>query len=195
MEIIETSVVCKFEELSESNQAQVIENYYDINTDYEWWECEFEDYKAIGEIFGINISNIFFSGFSSQGDGACFDGEYSYNKQAIKKIKEYASTDTELHRIAKDLQTIQSRYFYGLTASVKQSGHYFHAYCTNIEVYDNIHEEYYGGDEITRLLRDFMNWIYKSLEKQYWFLVSDEAVKETIECNEYDFDVETCKIA
>ena len=194
MKVIET-VVCKFGELSESNQTQVIENYEDINTGYKWWDCGFEDYKAIGEIFGIDISNVFFSGFSSQGDGACFEGEYSYNKEAVKKIKEYAGLDTELHRIAKDLQTIQSKYFYGLTASVKQSGQSSHAYCTNIEVYDDIHEGYYGGDEITELLRDFMNWIYRNLEKQYWFLVSDEAVKETIECNEYDFDVETCKIA
>ena len=44
-----------------------------------------------------------------------------------------------------------------------------------------------GEDEITECLRDFANWIYKQLERDYDYQNSDDAVAETIEANDYEF--------
>jgi hypothetical protein len=33
-----------------------------------------------------------------------------------------------------------------------------------------------------------MRWIYKSLEREYNYLTSDEAVAESLDANEYDFE-------
>ena len=39
-------------------------------------------------------------------------------------------------------------------------------------------------------MRDFAQWIYDSLEKEYEYQMSDEFVTENIEANEYEFDEE-----
>lgn len=135
------------------------------------------------------------SGFSSQGDGACFVGKYSYRKNGLKELKEYAPVDTELHSIGESLQAIQKRHFYNVEATVKHSGHYYHRFCTDISVYRYDHQSgdetnFNESEEVIDLLRDFMLWIYNKLEEQYWYLVSEEAIIETIRSNDYDFTID-----
>lgn len=179
----------KFNELTDKQKEKALEKYYNINTDHEWWDCEFEDFKTIASLMGIKIDNIYFAGFSSQGDGACFTGNYSYEKQAIKKVKEYAPQDTELHRIAGQLQEIQKRHLYLISATIKHNGHYYHELCTDIDVVDFNGYSIAGDDfdNITELLRDLMRWMYSQLDKQYNYLVSEKEIEETLIANEYDF--------
>jgi len=86
---------------------------------------------------------------------------------------------------------VQRRNFYRLMASVKHHGHYNHENCTEIEVFDrennyrNLNDDDYT---VRESLRDFMRWIYRALEKEYEYQMSDEAVDENIRCNEYEFD-------
>lgn len=190
--IIKKTKVFKFCELSQDAKETVIETFSDINTDYQWWDFLFEDFKTVGEILGIEINEIYFSGFWSQGDGACFEGNYSYKKDCIKKIKEYAPTDTELHSIATALFQIQRPYFYRLTANIKHSGHYYHEYCTAIDVYQQDNTDYGNVssndvEAIEDLLRDFMRWMYQQLEKEYNWLTTKEQIISTIESNNYEF--------
>ena len=192
--------VFKFDELSEKAQETAIERYREGNLDYEWWDFVYEDATTIAGLMGIEIDKIYFSGFSSQGDGACFEGSYSYQKGGVKAVKDHAPLDKKLHQIAQDLQDIQKKCFYGLYASVKQSGHYSHEYCTDINVserrtlrdgYETDDYASIADDEaIVEALRDFMRWIYKQLEAEYDYLQSDEVIKETIEANDYDFTAE-----
>jgi hypothetical protein len=37
------------------------------------------------------------------------------------------------------------------------------------------------------ILRDYMRWIYRTLEKEYDYMTSEEAIKETIIANDYEF--------
>ena len=46
------------------------------------------------------------------------------------------------------------------------------------------------AEEVTQLMRDFANWIYKALELEYEWRNSDEQVDESILSNEYEFDEE-----
>jgi hypothetical protein len=182
--------VCKFSELSEDARQEALEKLYDINVDFDWWDSDYDDFKAIGKILGIDIGNIYFSGFASQGDGACFEGNYRYNKGSSKAIREYAPQDKELHRIADSLRQIQRERFYKVTAHIKQSGHYSHKYCTEITVSHSDTGDYMDtetSEAITETLRDFMEWIYRQLNKQYDYLTSHEAIIETIEANDYNF--------
>lgn len=188
---IKKTKIYPFDELSEEAKEKAVENLYNINVDYEWWDFVYEDTREVGKLMGIDIDNIYFSGFSSQGDGACFEGDYEYKKGSVKAIMKYTPKDIELHRIAKEFQMLQKKYFYQLSASVKQSGHYFHKYCTVIDVG---HNDFYSyrlpdgcEDDLTELLRDFMEWIYRKLEKAYEYLTSEEAIIETIKANEYEF--------
>lgn len=192
--IQQTVTVYSFNELDESTQAQVLGNMRDINTDYAWWNYTYETMTTVGKMLGINIDNIYFSGFYSQGDGALFTGSYSYNKGWRKALSSEFGGEwlKVLIAIGETLQAIQAPMFYKLSASVTQSGHYNHSGCTAFNVY-------YDGDYLTsekqeqaetdliQALREFMDFIYCQLEKEYDYLVSDEAVIESIESNDYEF--------
>lgn len=189
----------KFENLPESAKQQVIDNYREYGFD-EWWDAVYEDAVRVGNILGIEFDSkrhhnpaIYFSGFSSQGDGACFEGSYRYAKGAVKAIRAYAPQDEELHRIAAELQKVQSRNFYRLRAYTNHRGHYYHAYCMSVQVEDDSHTYRHLGsaeEDITQLLRDFADWIYRQLEKEYDYLNSEKAISELLEGNEYEIDEE-----
>lgn len=189
--ITKTFNVYAFDELSDEAKKKALENSRSINIDYDWWRFIYDDAIEIGKILGIDIDEIYFSGFASQGNGACFEGHYSYAKESVKKIKSYAPKDDELHRIASELQRIQKLAFYSITARVKQSGHYVHERCTDIDVdmAESIGFEKFEEYQtvVADTLRDFMQWIYRILEKEYDYQTSDEAIIEMFQANEYEF--------
>ena len=43
------------------------------------------------------------------------------------------------------------------------------------------------GEGVREALRAFMQWIYTRLEAEYDYLQSDDAIKESIGANEYEF--------
>jgi len=184
-----TYTVYDFEELSESAKENALNHVRElILTDGFWSECIIEDAKQIGELIGIDITNVYFSGFSCQGDGAMFEGRYRYKIGALKAIKEYAPNDETLHNIAAALQEIQKDFFYSLDVDIKHSGHYYHEHCTVFTIEDKdgmyVSEK---AEQIIPILKDFMRWIYKSLEAQHDFVTSEESIKERIEDNLYMF--------
>jgi hypothetical protein len=187
--------VYEFNELSALGKEQAIEKFRENNLDYKWWDCTYEDVKEIGALMGIEISNIYFSGFYSQGDGACFEGCYNHRLGSTKDLIKYAPMNSEVHEMSRALSIIQKPYFYQLSAAVTHSGQYYHENCANISVMGEWEQGEYGYDEafkdteiaITEVLRDFMKWIYKALESDYDYLQSDGAIKETLIANEYKF--------
>ena len=185
---IKKTKVYKFSELSASAQQNAIGKFRENNLDDDWYDSVYEDAMTIGALMGIDIDKIYFSGFSLQGDGACFEGNYHYQKGGTKAIKDYAPLDTKLHIIAESLQALQSKNFYRLTATIKHSGYYYHSGCTDIDVSNG---DNWANDETEKelkdILRSFMNWIYHKLEEDYTYLQSDEVIKESIEADEYEF--------
>ena len=196
--------VFKYEELDDSAKERARDWYRGEGDglDHDWWECSYEWINTAAELIGIDINSrpaknmkgepikgqlrIFFSGFSSQGDGACFEGRYEYRKGSSKAVRKEFPMDTGLHRIADDLARLQKAHFYRLTARVEHRGHYSHPGCTVIDT-DGFNED--ASDEDLRdYLRDFMHWMYQHLEKEYEYLTSDEAVEENIIANDYEFD-------
>lgn len=190
---IHTVTTYDFAELNDKAKAHAIDKLRDLNVDHaDWHEATFEDAKTCAKLIGIDISCIYYTGFWSQGDGACFDGSYSYAKGGAAALKEHAPLDTELHRIATELQTLQRGACYGLCASTKHRGHYYHDGCMEIDVGDSdrcpmTNEQ---EQELKDLLRSFARWTYAQLEREYIYLTSDESVRECIEANEYQFDTE-----
>jgi len=159
-----------------------------------------------GEILGIRFKTravrlygggtrddprIYFTGFWSQGDGACFEAWYAHAKGAPRQIRKYAPKDATLHQIADDLAAVQRRNFYQLRAETTQRGHYYHANCMSVSV-ERDSPTWQGmtvgaEDAVIEALRDLARWLYRQLECEYGYLTSDEAVDETIAANEYTF--------
>ena len=131
-EIICTTVY-RFPELSEAAKEKARTWYRELGPHDDWWDAVYEDFERVCEILGIRLKTtpvrlmgggtrakpcIWFSGFWSQGDGACFEGYWSHAKGAAALIRDYAPTDVTLHGIADRLQAIQRRNFYQLAAEV-----------------------------------------------------------------------------
>ena len=200
-----TTTIYLFDELSDEAKQTAIDSHRSWNVqDFDWWDSSFESFADAADLFGLDIRQtrkslmdgtfrhdptIYFSGFSSQGDGACFEGVYSYKKGALKATKQAFPGDSELLRIVRDLQTLQQRNFYQLTATAKHRGRYNHSGCMDITVDRADGKAFSGGDEesLKQLMRDFADWIYSHLEKEYDYLTSDESVAESLRNNEVEF--------
>ena len=63
----------KWEELSQTAKDRAREEYVE-SLAYPWWDDVYEMAKEDGYEKGFVIENIYFSGFCSQGDGACWEG-------------------------------------------------------------------------------------------------------------------------
>jgi hypothetical protein len=200
-----SKTVFQFDELSDSAKESARAWYRDGALDYDWWEFVYSDAAECGKLMGIDLNQkpvklmsgatrydpaIWFSGFSSQGDGACFEAYYSYAKGGVKAIKDRAPLDKELHRIAAELQAIQRENFYRLEARTKQRGHYYHSGCMSVDVgkADGSDCNETAETAVTQALRDFADWIYRQLESEHDYQVADEQVDESIRANEYEFD-------
>jgi len=201
--VTETTVY-QFDELSDEAKEKAREWYRQGNCDDSFWsECTIDDAKEIGKLLGMDIDNIYFSGFWSQGDGACVEGTWRASDVKADELKEYAPQDEELHRIVDGLAAIAREYPDG-DFKVRHRGHYSHSGCTAFDVelpntqedeleYDSpefkLLQVKLGEDEDTliELARDFMNWIYRQLEKEWDYQNSDEQVEESIRCNAYEF--------
>jgi hypothetical protein len=198
----------KFDELSDDAKEKARQWWRDCENQDSDTSCTFEDAATCAEILGIDLRTrpvklvgggtryepcIYYSGFYSQGDGACFEGSYSYAKGAAKKIRQHAPKDTELHRIADELQDVQRCNRYKMTATATHRGHYYHSGCMYVDVdCDGASGLCTREDEDTvqRALCDFADWIYRQLRDEYEWRMADEQVDESIRINEYDFTEE-----
>lgn len=183
--------VYQFSELSVSAKQKALDWYRSIDDFAFDSECILDDAKETALLLGINIDKIYYGGFSSQGDGASFTGSYKYKKNTLPEVKAMFPNNAELQRIAKALQDVQRKNFYRLTANASHRGHYYHSGCMAVSVEDSNNQYRDIGsaeDDVTQALRDFADWIYSNLEKQYEWVNQDEQVEENILANEYEFD-------
>jgi hypothetical protein len=192
----ETVKIYKFDELSDESKEKARDWWRKGGLGYYWHESIFSDFVNICEILGFDVieSNIHFSGFCQQGDGASFTGSYKYSKSSTKKIREYAPQDTALHEISDTLQALQKRNFYGLWGNIERcsTSHYVHestiAFSDVYRDSDNYQDATSDAqDTLTDCARDLCRQLYASLERECEWLNSDEQVDESIRCNEYEF--------
>jgi hypothetical protein len=153
------------------------------------------------------VDNVYFSGFWSQGDGACFEG---YVQDWDKFLASVGYTDAPLVDHA-----FNHWYF-----SCKHRGSYYDEYCTVfdysfpmpdsrtddedfIEFYSPYEDElksrawfavisqyvdYNFAEDFKEVFRDHMRELYSRLEKEYEYLTSEEAVWEAIVANGLDVE-------
>ncbi len=157
----------KFDELPEDMQDKVIENYYDINVSYDWWEYTYEDAAEIGlKITGFDLER-----------GSYVEGKLTKSlDDCLKLILNNHGDGTDTYRLAATYKTkldeIMSR-----------------------ETDDNYYEIENEVDDLQHeFLKELCEKYLSILRHEYEYLTSREAIKETLEANDYDFDL-NCKIA
>ena len=189
-----TVAIYKFDELDDDAKEVARDWWRNGGLDYEWWDHIVDDAKRVGALIGFEIDKVYFSGFYSQGDGACFEGTYRYSSGWKAKLKAEIGGETleEMLTLGEELQAIQRLCYYKLEASSRHSGFYYHERSMDISLdMSECPESSYADQEPYEEIRDafasFAQWIYSSLEAEYEWLNSDEQVDESIRTSDYEF--------
>lgn len=196
----EIGTIEEWKEKDKEVYEKILEEHRHTNVNHDWWKFTVESFKEELEALGFANTDVNFSGFWLQGDGASFTGDWDSAKMlAVKELKEkgieLSDWAKELKRVLKgNLKDIKAKYAYFSIKST--SHHYAHEYTVSI-----FEPEYWNSrkqdrcyippeqvDDILEGCRTAMKAMYRILEKEYYYLTSDEAVEETLEINEYKFD-------
>lgn len=171
-----------FDELDAGQKAKALDKYRDWNVGHEWSEHMIEDRTKILECLGFRKVRIEFSGFSCQGDGACFTGQFDVPKtkqelkKRIKAVKDFAP-NFDLHGFG--MLTVAGDD--DLTLEVYKHAMHLYSHSGTVTTDD---------EQVTAFVRDFCNQFYKDLESEYQYLTSDEQVAESLIANEMEFDLD-----
>lgn len=191
-------------------RTELIAKHRDINVHDDWFDSVYAGFMVDMGLKGIRVDRIFFSGFCSQGDGACFEGRVSDWSLFLPTVE---ITCLAVVTLAKEHWTL----------TVEHRGRYYHEQSTHFDIYiPNPEDDWgYGGysfaekhtphpwdaddirtkawlalldrvdyakleEDMQEAFRDHMRDLYKRLEKEYEYLTSDEVVWESIEANGLD---------
>lgn len=196
----------RFNALPARVRDEILDKHRHWNVDHiEWWDAVYDDFKRDMDAIGIEVQRMYFSGFSSQGDGACFEGRVHSWEDFLKSM-EYQ--DPALITLADT----------GWKFGVEHKGHYYHENCTRFDACLNTLDsnDAVDDDDFAQvfspykseiqtaawmaLIADYkrldleeafeeefkrhMRSLYNRLEAEYDHQTSDEAVLEALDAND-----------
>ena len=86
--------IFKFDELSKKARRIAVSN--EQNSEHREIFYDMDNHGSMLEESGFIDPVISYSGFCSQGDGACFEGCYEYKKGGVQAVKNYAGQDKDI---------------------------------------------------------------------------------------------------
>lgn len=138
------------------------------------------------EAQGFSSPEISYSSFGSQGDGASFTCKdidilkFLKEKKLVTKYKE-CKKDIEEGEISASIYRNIHHYSHENSCSISMNDY-------NARASEKILLEL--ENELEKAMLELCKKIYKDLENEFYYLTSDEAVKETLLCNDYDFTID-----
>lgn len=204
--------VYEFSELSNETKEKVLDRmrFYQVE-DGDWWDSIYDHFATLCKTIGVDVDleKTYFSGFSSQGDGAGMTAEVDLSEFIAgineKKYLDHAphiEKEADYHpapcTIDKRVLALIDRGLIDVQIEVTAQGR---SYYTRTEVYidgsdgpsvcpayPNIAEQL---DALRTWIEEQMNeltaLLYRLLNNDYEYLTSDKALIEMIEANEYEF--------
>lgn len=200
------SVRERFDALPEDLKDKILEKHRHWNVEHiDWWDSVYDSFTYDMAQIGIGVDRMYFSGFWSQGDGACFEGHVCDWTAFLKSV---GYSDAALIKHA----TV------AFSFAVHHRGHYYHENCTSFDAdlplpasdedewflehfspyqddRHSLHEAVwiaiingYSNDsferEFTEAFKGHMQTLYGMLEEEYEQLTSDEAILDSLEVND-----------
>lgn len=196
----------KFNSLPARRRDEILDKYRHWNVDnHDWWDCTYDCFKADMAAIGIRVDKMMFSGFWSQGDGACFEG-------AVEDWPLFLTTlgysDAALIYAAENFDwSFECKHDHHLYCHHKSV-----SYGGELNLPDSVDDHYFAdrylewgpddirtatmmtntskytardlSEEFITVFENHMLDLYKQLYQEYESLTSDEAVLEALEANE-----------
>jgi len=159
--------VYTFDELSEDMQEKAIENLYDINTDFDWWESTYDDAENIG--LKITSSDVYRYRHAN-GELNLAANEVAAN--IFRDHGEGCDTYKTAEAFMDEWEPLFAEY-------MDETG----------EKYESAETESDLQDLESEFLENLLDDYSIMLQKEFEYLQSEEAIKETIEANQYEFTV------
>lgn len=196
----------QFHELSQSAKDHVCQKYAEWGMNHEWWEHIYEDYRERCEAAGFLDPQFSFSGFWSQGDGACFSCErFVFDGADALNYLTKEDHDYVLVKIAEArLNGFQTTFH--ISGRITAGGHYYHRYSMGVGQWfaDFDPTGHDGADALLQCVADKISWeasselvleaardiahdLYKSLQDEYEYQISEEQVALNAEANDWRF--------
>jgi hypothetical protein len=195
----------RFNNLSARQQDEILDKHRHWNVEHvDWWDGVYDCFKADMDDIGVEVDKMYFSGFWSQGDGACFEGS----------VNDWPKFLASLGYTCPALIALADRSWH---MRVEHRGHYYHENCTRFSVElplpahdedQNFIDNYlfhieedsvqmaaamallntYSSSSLmtafTDAFKDHMRTLYNQLEAEYDRLTSDEAILDSLEIND-----------
>lgn len=196
----------RFDALTARQKDEILDTHRYWNVDHlDWWDGVYDCFKADMADIGIEVDRMYFSGFSSQGDGACFEGRVSNWHEFLTSL---GYTCPALIGLADS----------DWRFSVEQRGLCCHENCTSftsdmvspddyseseMDEFVYAHSPYNTDiqnaafvailqgydfakleDEFQEEFKRHMRTLYSQLEAEHDHLTSDEAILDSLECND-----------
>lgn len=179
----------------------LIEKYRAINVEHnDWWEhIEDSTKEHLRSEYGFSMTDLYWSGFSSQGDGASFTGAVWEFDTLVNKHQELLDVAPVLckmilaNKADVSFCLVRGSSLYSHENTVETDFRFYRMYHSDEvqnlilkALYDHIEEAELNSFEkaVLELFKDEMRKAYRELEAEYDHLTSDGAVWETIVANE-----------
>ena len=180
MRTVKTKVY-RFEELSEESQEKALSELADINVDYEWWDIDglldlTKDEMDEAEIEPGEIKDVLFSYTIRE-----FDLERG---QYIQFGNIVVSNDEAFRKFLKIPKELWDQCSYYFENDSRNRNTYLDLQTIDEEPTD---EENDILERAIEIMAEKIHEAWVSLRNDYEYLTSEEAIKEAIETNEYEF--------
>ena len=146
-------------ELNDEQQEKAIEELWDLNVDYAWWDGVYEDASSVG----LTISGFY------HGHAMKCDVELDWSGLDVaNKILELHGPDCDTYKSA---QKYVARYM-----------------ASQIDISNDLIDDSMDEDMDDDFKKELSVDYFHTLQNEYEYLTSREAIIESIESNEYEFD-------
>lgn len=191
--IEKTYTVYDWDALPDEGKKKALERYSDINVDYEWWmDADYFRPETMPDC--LSITNVSFSGFYHQGQGASI--QYTVDDEP-------ALIDWLAGEIGgKNGQRFKKVWQAGGVSvySSNGKGSHGHYYCQYppLELEADCYSEHKYTQSLVDIAQDILNdahidWeadVFSALREEYDCRTSEEAIVETLKINEYMFTID-----
>lgn len=166
---IETVKIYTFSELSKEAQEKAIKRHYGINMHYDWWSCIYDDAERIGlKLTGFGTDR------NKHAKGELINSPYDVAQKIIAEHGDTCNTYQTAQEFISDWNSLVEKYSDGINKEL----------VTEENEYEFDQDADYLEQEFLKsLLSDYAT----ILQKESDYLMSDEAIKETLISNDYEF--------